>query len=95
VNDDLQKILLRGRKIYRRKRTSQGEMFKDQNPPSLQETHRGVWCTACKKRHPYNNAGRVLSHYEKRGECWVLSWLCPVTGNFIGDIWLGSGRREG
>jgi hypothetical protein len=27
--------------------------------------------------------------YEKRGEAWVLMWLCPKLGNVIGETYLG------
>jgi hypothetical protein len=93
VTDNLYESLLKtgqGKKVFRRKRKSRGIDFSGQDPPTIQETHRGEWCRRCKMRHPYNGAvgAKLVSQYEKRGKAWVLCWLCPVSGDHVGELWL-------
>ena len=71
----------------RRKRSVVG---KDWTPPGLQDVHAGVWCKECHRRHPYNGKGRLGSAYERRNDRNVLLWICPVTSNVVGELWLGS-----
>lgn len=91
MTDDLHRKLTAGQKVFRRKRVSHGEVFADQNPPTIQEVNKGVWCKRCRMRHPYNGSRRVRlgSSYEKRGESWALMWSCPVSGDVIGEVILG------
>lgn len=93
-DDNLYEGLVRlgqGRKVYRRKRKSRGADFSGQEPPTMQEINRGVWCKKCHKRHPYNGSKRIRlgTQYEKRGAHWVVMWLCPVYGDVVGTIYLG------
>lgn len=94
MTDDLHKKLTANGKIFRRKRVSQGEVFADQNPPTIQEVNKGVWCRRCKVRHPYNGSNRVRlgSAYERRGETWVLMWSCPASGDIVGEVVLGGNK---
>jgi hypothetical protein len=87
LNNPLYMALIRqGRKTWRRRRKHEG---KNWTPPAPQDVSKGVWCPACSTRHPYNGTGRALTRYEKRGEHFVLMWLCPRRGNVIGEIPLG------
>jgi hypothetical protein len=99
--DNLHKALLRtgqGQvgKIFRRKRRRQGEVFSGQKPPTMQEVNKGVWCRRCHLRHPYNGSDRVRlgSAYEKRGNTFVLMWLCPNSGDVVGELWLWSNHEQ-
>jgi hypothetical protein len=76
-------------KKFRRKRKHRGVDWAQGDPPTLQDVHRGVWCRRCHKRHPYNGHGRLKTEYEKRGEAWVLLWVCPVSGDVVGELYTG------
>lgn len=90
MTDDLYKKLLSGQSSgvpYRRKRKHKGETWGVPEAPTIQEVHRGVWCKRCKMRHPYNGtpARRLGAQYEIRGKLRVLMWLCPASGDVIGE----------
>jgi hypothetical protein len=50
----------------------------------------GHWCKACKLRHPWKKM--LLSHV-KDGAAWKQMWLCPETGNVIGEALLDTNRE--
>jgi hypothetical protein len=77
-------------RFHRRRRSVLG---KDWQPPRVQDVGAGVWCPASKRRHGYNGTGKVLSDYEKRGNVFVLMWLCPKSNDVIGELYLGGSMR--
>jgi len=86
VDEDLQRILMRGKKIIRRKKKSRGADWAQGDPPTMQEVHRGVWCRRCHVRHPYNGRDKLkTSFYKNDAGKWVILWLCPKSGDVVGD----------
>lgn len=51
----------------------------------MQDTQAGVWCSKCHVRHPYNGKDKLGIDYERREGVIVFLWLCPITGNVIGE----------
>lgn len=89
MSDELFKALTQGKSSvpFRRKRKHKGETWGVPEAPTLQEVHRGEWCPRCRIRHPYNGSKqrRLLTAYETRGKLRVLMWLCPVSGDVLGE----------
>ncbi len=81
-------------RTFRRKRKHRGADWAQGDPPTLQDVNRGEWCSRCRLRHPYNGgaSSRLLTQYEKRGKVWVLLWLCPRSGDVVGEVYLGGKR---
>ena len=83
MRDDLHSILARSARTWRRrKRTVIG---KDWTTPGLQDVTAGVWCKRCHIRHPYNGKGKLGLNYELRNGKYVLLWLCPISGDVVGE----------
>ena len=74
--------LAEAKRTWSRKRMSVG---KDWKPPEIQDADEGLWCKRCHIRHPYNGRSRLGLDYERRREFIVFLWLCPVSGDVIGE----------
>lgn len=89
TNNPLYLGLIRGRfnkrAFYRRRRKHVGKDWKPDQPE--ENIHaRGVWCPRCGKSHPYNGHGKLVAQFERRSDGrWVILWLCPISGDVIGD----------
>lgn len=90
-DDDLRRKLIGTSKWRRRKRSVIG---KDWTAPTLQDVGAGVWCKKCKIRHPYNGKAKLLCQFERRGSTFVTLWICPKTGDVVGELWPGSTQQR-
>jgi hypothetical protein len=73
-----------GRRIFRRKKRWQGAVWSPKHQPALYED--GKWCKKCKTRHGYMT---MDVQYEKRGDHFVMLWLCKTTRDVVGETKLG------
>jgi len=86
MSDELWRLQIK-RRWRRRKRSVVG---KEWQPPTLQDVGAGAWCRRCHVRHPYNGKNKLRIEYEVRSGRNVLLWICPISNDVVGELWLGS-----
>lgn len=83
MTDDIHRTLVgAGRKIYRRKKKTQGSVWTPENKSA--DLDDGVWCKACRQRHGYKSK-LLQTQYELRSGVWHILWTCIKSGDVVKD----------
>lgn len=67
----------------RRRRSHDGVAWR---PPTIQDPKTGLYCRRCSRRHGYNGTDKLKTSYGKDGNQIVGHWLCPKSGDVLGEI---------
>jgi hypothetical protein len=55
--------------------------------PEVPKTDQGFFCKGC---HTWRGWYKLQAEYEKKGEAWVINWVCRECGTYVGESWLGT-----